>query len=174
AGPQGAVPLGPLIKAPAALAARLAFTALVERKDGERLRKALPPGARLVSREGDLWRWDGFTARADAPRAAAVRMEQKTRLSEIEEEIERLRPLTSDAKAGLTGAAERLRAAEETVRAARQGPRDAEAGAAQAREAVERLQREGARRDARAQSLDETIARFEAERAEAEAALATA
>jgi chromosome segregation protein len=43
-----------------------------------------------------------------------------------------------------------------------------------AREEVERYAREAARRDARAQSLDETIARFEAERAEAETALEAA
>src|SRR5439155_21647120 len=169
AGPQGAVPLGPLIKAPAALAARLAFTALVERKDGERLRKALPPGARLVSKEGDLWRWDGFTARADAPRAAAIRMEQKTRLAEVEDEIDRQKPQTAQAKTVQVEAAARLRAAEEAVRNARLAPREAEQETARTREAVERLEREGARRDARAQSLDETIARFEAERIEAEA-----
>jgi chromosome segregation protein len=172
--PQGASPLGPLIQAPAALTARLAFTALVARADGERLQKALPPGARLVSVEGDLWRWDGFTARADAPRPAAVRMEQKTRLVEVEREIERLKPEAAAAKAAQAAAAQRLRSAEEAVRVARQAPREAEAKAAQAREAVDRLGREGARRDARAQSLDETIARFEAEREEAGAALAAA
>ena len=36
----------------------------------------LKPGQRLVSREGDLWRWDGFVSRAEAPRPAAVRLEQ--------------------------------------------------------------------------------------------------
>jgi chromosome segregation protein len=65
--PDGATPLGPLVKAPPALAARLAFTALVNRADGERLAGQIAPGCRLVSREGDLWRWDGFVARAEAP-----------------------------------------------------------------------------------------------------------
>ena len=66
------IPLAPLVRAPEALAARLAHVALVERADGDRLQKRLSPGARLVSREGDLWRWDGFTARAAAPKPAVV------------------------------------------------------------------------------------------------------
>ncbi len=172
--PEGATPLAPLVKAPPALAARLAFTALVERKDGERLQKALAPGARLVSREGDLWRWDGFTARAEAPKPAAVRLEQKTRLAEVETEIERLTPAAGQAAEAHKAAQARLRAAEDALREARRAPQDAERVLGAARETVERLDREAARRDARAQSLDETIARFDAERAEAEAALEAA
>ena len=32
---------------------------------GQALQPQLKPGQRLVSREGDVWRWDGFTAAAD-------------------------------------------------------------------------------------------------------------
>ena len=35
---------------------------VVERSNGAHLSGALKPGQRLVSREGDLWRWDGFAA----------------------------------------------------------------------------------------------------------------
>ncbi|HYG25512.1 MAG TPA: chromosome segregation protein SMC, partial [Caulobacteraceae bacterium] len=169
--PAGATPLGPLVKAPPALAARLAFTALVDRKDAEALQKALAPGCRLVTKEGDLFRWDGFTARAEAPKPAAVRLEQKTRLAEVEREIEKLTPAASRAAEALNAAQQRLRAAEEALRTARRAPQECERTLGAAREAVERLDRESARRDARAQSLDETIARFDAERAEAETAL---
>ena len=51
---------------------------------------------------------------------------------------------------------------------------DVERQVAAAREISERYARESARRDARAQSLDETISRFEAERVEAETALQAA
>ena len=172
--PDGATPLAPLIKAPPELAARLAFTALVERKDGERLSKALPAGARLVSREGDLWRWDGFTARSEAPRPAAIRLEQRTRLAEAEAEIETLTPAAEEAAATLKTAQLRFRTAEETLRDRRRAPQEAERALATARDTVERLTNEATRRDARAQSLDETIARFDAERIEAETALAAA
>jgi chromosome segregation protein len=172
--PDGATPLAPLIKAPPELAARLAYTALVARADGERLSKALPAGARLVSREGDLWRWDGFTARAEAPRPAAIRLEQRTRLAEVESEIETLTPAADRATATLKSAQTRFRAAEEALRDTRRAPQDAERALATARDTVERLTNEATRRDARAQSLDETIARFDAERVEAETALAAA
>jgi len=172
--PQGATPLAPLIAAPPQLAARLAFTALVERADGPRLQGALPPGARLVSRQGDLWRWDGFTAKAEAPRPAQVRLEQKTRLAAIEAEIAVLGPGATRAREDQARAGKQLADAEQAARLARAAPRGAELDVARAREAVERLEREGARRDARAQSLDETIARFDAERGEAAATLETA
>ncbi|MDP1632365.1 MAG: AAA family ATPase, partial [Caulobacter sp.] len=172
--PEGATPLAPLIKAPPELAARLAFTALVARADGERLRKTLAVGARLVSREGDLWRWDGFTARSEAPRPAAIRLEQRTRLAEAEAEIEALTPQANAATETLKAAQTRFRAAEEALRDIRRRPQDADRAVNAAREAVDRLAHEAARRDARAQSLDETIARFESEQAEAETALAAA
>ena len=169
--PKGATPLGPLIAAPPELAARLAFTALVERKDAERLVQFLAPGARMVSREGDLWRWDGFVAHAEAPKAAAVRLQQRRQLAEIEAEIERLTPATAEAARAHTEASAALSAAAATLIEARRGPPVAEQALGVAREAVERIDREAARRDARIQSLDQTIAHFEAERAEAQAAL---
>jgi len=172
--PKGATPLGPLIAAPPQLAARLAHTALVDRADGERLAKALPPGARLVSKEGDLWRWDGFVARAEAPKPAAIRLEQKTRLSEVEGEIDRLSPAAADAAKALATAAARVQAADAAARAARGAVQEADRAVGPARDKVETLGRDAARRDARAQSLDETIARFDAERIEAETVLATA
>ena len=168
--PEGARPLGPLVKAPPALAARLALTALVERADGSRLQALVPPGARLVSKEGDLWRWDGFVARAEAPRPAAVRLEQRRRLADLEAEIEQLTPAAAQAAAAHREATTALRAAEEALRAARRGPEGAERAVGLARDEVDRHAREIARRDARAQSLDETIARFDAERVEAETA----
>jgi chromosome segregation protein len=170
--PDGATPLAPLIKAPPELAARLSHVAVVERADGDRLAKGLPVGARLVSKEGDLWRWDGFVARADAPKPAAVRLEQRTRLAEVEAEIDQVAPRAEAATAALKTAADALRVAEETLRDKRRGPPDAERLLTGAREQVARYEREAAQREARAQSLDDTIARFEAERAEAETALA--
>jgi chromosome segregation protein len=172
--PQGATPLGPLVQAPEALAARLAFTALVERAEGERLQGRLPPGCRLVSREGDLWRWDGFTARAEAPKPAAVRMEQKTRLAELEAEIEAVTPQAKAGREALGQAQAALRTAEEALKAARREPPLWEQKAAAARQALARFEQEAARKEAQAASLDELIGRFEAEVAEHKAACETA
>jgi chromosome segregation protein len=172
--PEGAEPLAPKVNAPPALAARLAQIAVVAREDGDRLQKLLPVGARLVSREGDLWRWDGFVARADAPKPAAIRMEQKTRLAEVEAEIEGLSPKATAAKQVLQEASARVRAAEEALRASRREPPAAEQKVSAARGDLEKLDREAARREAQAQSLDDMTGRFEAELADAEAVLAVA
>jgi len=172
--PEGVTPLAPLVKAPPALAARLAYVALVDRADGDRLQKLLPPGGRLVSKEGDLWRWDGFTARAEAPKPAAVRLEQKTRLAEVEAEIEKLEPRAKAAREAQAAAAERVRKAEEALRNARREPPALEQKAAQARQALQRYEQEAARTEARAASLDDLIGRFEAELAEHEGQLAAA
>ncbi len=150
------------------------MTALVARADGDRLQKTLLIGARLVSREGDLWRWDGFTSRAEAPKPAALRLAQRARLQELEATIARLAPGVDDAAKTHAEAIVRVRAADGALGLARQAPPAAERAVGTAREAVERHAREAARRDARLQALDETLARFAAELAEAQTALAPA
>ncbi|MGB9393136.1 MAG: chromosome segregation protein SMC, partial [Xanthobacteraceae bacterium] len=72
--PAGAAALSEYVKAPAELARRLAQIGVVDRSEGAKLAKLLKPGQRLVSREGDLWRWDGFAAAAHAPTGAARRL----------------------------------------------------------------------------------------------------
>jgi len=172
--PAGATPLIDLVKAPLALSARLRFTALADRTQGDALQKQLAPGCRLVSKEGDLWRWDGFTSRAEAPRPAAVRLEQRTRLAEVETEIEGLTPKAAAAHKALKDAASALGVIEEQLRAARRETPVAEQKALTARVALERFDREAARKEAHAASLDDVIARFEAEKLEGEEALAAA
>lgn len=161
--PAGVEPLASHIDAPAALGARLNWCGLVNRQDGDRLAKSLPVGARLVSREGDLWRWDGFVSRAEAPKPAAIRMEQRNRLSELEDEIEALKPRVSEAQAALTSAADAVKAADQALRDARQKPAEAERGVVTARNAHDALSRAQAHREARAQALDEQLVRLEAE-----------
>jgi hypothetical protein len=69
--PDGAEPLINFVLAPPALQRRLSHIGVVSKALGQALQPQLKPGQRLVSREGDVWRWDGFTAAADAPSAAA-------------------------------------------------------------------------------------------------------
>jgi chromosome segregation protein len=164
--PEGATPLGPLVKAPPQLAARLALIALVDGADAARLAPQLPAGARLVSREGDLWRWDGFTVTAKAARPAELRLRQRARLTEIRAEIEALTPKATAASKAAADAAGRLTALEAELRRLRSQPPQTEAALQAARRRLESLERENALREARAQSLQDTVARFEAERAE--------
>jgi chromosome segregation protein len=87
--PEGVEPLSNYVGAPGVLARRMGQIGLVARAAGARLQAALQPGQRLVSREGDLWRWDGFRAGAeDAPSAAALRLQQLNRLTALKRDLE--------------------------------------------------------------------------------------
>ncbi|MEQ5869542.1 AAA family ATPase [Sagittula sp. NFXS13] len=86
--PMGVTSLAQHVSVPDVLVRRLAQIGLVEAEDGPRLQQQLSPGQRLVSLEGDLWRWDGFRAWAeDQPSAAALRLEQLNRLEGLKQEM---------------------------------------------------------------------------------------
>jgi chromosome segregation protein len=172
--PSGVQPLADHVTAPDQLKARLALCGVAARGEIERLAASLPVGARLVTVEGDLWRWDGFVQRAEAPRAAAVRMAQRTRLSELEAEIDTGKPALEAAQGQLKAAAEALRLADEAVKAARAAPIALDKAVTAARDRVEALARDQARKEARAQALDETLGRLTTEVEAADAALAEA
>ncbi|WP_112663256.1 chromosome segregation protein SMC [Microvirga flavescens] len=125
--PAGVQSLADVAKAPAALQRRLKQIGVAERIDGLRLRGELKPGQRLVSREGDLWRWDGFTTAAEAPSAAARRLAEKNRLGDLEREAaeareaaEHFRLQAEDALATVRTAASHEMQAIEAARQARQ------------------------------------------------------
>ena len=82
--PEGVESLLDHVTAPPALRRRLQQIGIVDRTAGAGLQSALAPGQRLVSRQGDLWRWDGYVASAEAPTAATQRLAQKNRLIEVE------------------------------------------------------------------------------------------
>ena len=85
--PGGATPLAKFVDAPHALSRRLAQVGVVSREEGTSLQAQLGVGQRLVSKEGDLWRWDGFAAAAEAPTASAQRLAQRNRLTELDGKI---------------------------------------------------------------------------------------
>ncbi len=84
--PQGVRSLSNFVSAPVTLKRRLAQIGLVDRANGDDYQAELAAGQRLVSREGDLWRWDGFTQAAKAKKAS-TKVEQRKRLGELDGEI---------------------------------------------------------------------------------------
>ncbi|TIV84291.1 MAG: chromosome segregation protein SMC, partial [Mesorhizobium sp.] len=109
--PDGVKSLASVVRAPSQLARRLAQIGIVEAADGRRLQALLAPGQRLVSRDGALWRWDGLTASADAPTAAAQRLAQKNRLAELDAEAVQATRVLREAEAALAQAEQALRQA---------------------------------------------------------------
>src|SRR6056297_1806012 len=86
--PDGVTALSAHVNVPQVLVRRMSQIGLVDPKDGPRLQPLLKPGQRLVTTEGDLWRWDGFRAWAeDAPSAAALRLQQLNRLEELKQQM---------------------------------------------------------------------------------------
>lgn len=88
--PPECEPLDRHVAAPAALRRRLTSIGVVaDAMTGERLQATLPRGVRLVSRDGGLWRWDGFVVRPGTETPAAARLAQRNRLAEVRAEKER-------------------------------------------------------------------------------------
>ncbi len=84
--PDGVEALANYVDAPAVLARRLQHIGVVDEATGAQLQKGLRSGQRLVSKAGDLWRWDGFSSAADAPTAAAKRLAERNRLGALQEQ----------------------------------------------------------------------------------------
>ena len=55
---------------------------------GWHLLRELKQGQRLVTRDGDSWRWDGLSSAADAPTTAAIRLQQRNRLADTRLSLE--------------------------------------------------------------------------------------
>ena len=153
--PAGAEPLIAKVQGPAELTRRLGQIGVVARADGARLQAALVPGQRLVSLDGDLWRWDGFVAAAEAPTAAAQRLAQKNRLAEIERwQVEFKIAADAAVEADRVAQAE-LVAADAESRAARQTQRDLLAAIARTREALTTTERAARDTEARLAGVQE-------------------
>ena len=160
--PDGVTALAQYVKAPLQLARRLAQIGVVDRAAGAQLATLLKPGQRLVSREGDYWRWDGFAAAAHAPTGAARRLAERGRLQAIEGELE-------TARADVVAKRQTLELAEAAVTAAaaaevqaRMQWRDAQRLTDNAREEHTAAEREIARNAARISALKEARVRISA------------
>ena len=112
--PAEATPLAAHVKAPAELERRLAFIGLVaDEATGAALQASLKPGQQLVTRDGAVWRWDGFTMHAGAPSAAAARLSQRNRLADIRQQIDTVAGEQAEAQKAVDAEASLLAAARE-------------------------------------------------------------
>ncbi|UHC18538.1 AAA family ATPase [Methylobacterium currus] len=167
--PAGARPLAERVAGPPALARRLRQVGLVEPADAARLRERLHPGQRLVTMRGDLHRWDGLTAAAEAPRPAARRLSERNRLEALVEAAAEAREQAEAAREthdALQAKAESAAAAE--IRAL-EGARLARRNLDGAREILSHAERREAEAAARRVALSEAEARLATEAEEAAA-----
>ena len=165
--PDGVEPLAQHVQAPAELARRLSQIGVIDKADGARLAALLKPGQRLVSSDGDLWRWDGFAADAHAPTGAARRLAERARLADIESELQVARAEADAARNAVKNAETVLQAAAAAEGQARTGARERQKEAHAARDRHEAAERELNRNAARLSALDEARQRLTASRDEA-------
>ena len=158
--PEGARPLSDFVQAPPALARRLAFTGIVFPDQGKALQSSLKPGQRLVSPRGDLWRWDGYAASADAPSAAAVRLAQRNRLNALDGEIEIAKERRAAVFAAYTAAKDAANAAREAERAAERDERGTDQSLIAAQDFSTKAARAAAERASQLASLEAEIRRL--------------
>ncbi len=172
--PEGVTPLDRLVEGPQQLRRRLAQVGVVSESDGKRLQSLLRPGQRLVTKTGALWRWDGYTASADAPTPAAQRLAQKNRLVELEQDAISARGRVEDAETALHRAEASLREAVEHERVARDQWRGNQRKLDEAREALAAAERAVGELATRRSALDEAKARLEENLEEAQVAVVEA
>ncbi|MGB0505738.1 MAG: chromosome segregation protein SMC, partial [Pikeienuella sp.] len=169
--PAGAERLAEQVKAPGALARRLNRTALVERAAGDGMQATLAPGWSLVSREGDLWRWDGYRAMAeDAPNAAAERLRQQNRLNEMQGALAKAAAEAEQRRGAHGEAKARLEAAAAADQAARNGRRIADGAASDTARAAAKAEADLDMVKGRREALETALTRRAEELAAAEAA----
>jgi chromosome segregation protein len=87
--------LAEVVEGPPALRRSLRQVGIVEAREGAKLAAFLRPGQRLVSREGDVWRWDGFVAAAAASSHAAGQSARTSRLAGLAREAAEARDVAA-------------------------------------------------------------------------------
>jgi chromosome segregation protein len=178
--PSLAEPLSGFVRGPAELARTLAQIGVVSREHGALLQAQLKPGQRLVSREGDLWRWDGFASAADSPSAAAQRLAERNRLGALEEQLAAFQAQADEADEARDAAAEAAQCAQSDEKTLRDRWRQAQSQLAAARDRLGKAEKGIQENNTKLAGLTEALSRVRqsaeealADKADAEEALAS-
>ena len=173
--PAGVTALTDFVTVPDVLLRRMSQVGLVDANVGAGLQTALLPGQRLVSLQGDLWRWDGLRAAAeDAPSAAALRLQQLNRLVELKRDLEEVAARAQGAAQAHEFLTTHLAALTSADQAARQARRDADRLVAEANRAASRAEAERSIALGKREAAGLALRRHEEEALAGRAALALA
>ncbi len=165
--PADATPLSKHVDAPPALSRILNHVGVVSRAVGAALQPQLQPGQRLVSREGDVWRWDGFVAAADAPSTAAKRLAERNRLTSLEAGMAEALSKSEAAKADFDQARQAVENGGRSEREKREAWRAATSALDVARRSLQTHERKLSEQTAQTSALDEATRRTKAQHHEA-------
>jgi chromosome segregation protein len=133
--PGGVPSLQEFVSGAASLALRLGQIGVApDEATARALAARLAQGQRLVTRDGALWRWDGFTVKSGAETGAVKRLRQRGRLNEIEPQLAAIETRLGEAEAGLAQSRAELDTAAEAERRAREALNSSIAGQREARD----------------------------------------
>ncbi|MGD9502503.1 MAG: AAA family ATPase, partial [Methyloceanibacter sp.] len=167
--PEGATPLSKFVKGPEVLARRLGQIGVVEAAQGGRLQTKLAPGQRLVSKDGDLWRWDGYSLKAGTDSAAGARLVERKRLAALKDDAAKAEALAAEAEAGRDREASRAERAKVLTKALRQEAKEAHAELDRTRDAIAASEHAAQATSKELGALTEALSRTRAALGEADA-----
>ncbi|OKH88735.1 chromosome segregation protein SMC [Thalassospira sp. TSL5-1] len=165
--PENVQALAKFVQAPALLNRRLWQIGVVEDDStGNWLCKDLKTGQRLVSKDGSLWRWDGYRILAGAELPAAVRLRQRNRLDELRSERDEIEGLVEESIERAELARETLERLNDEIAEARAGEQEAHRAAreadgqlSRAREEIANIKRDASAIESRLQAAEDVVNR---------------
>jgi chromosome segregation protein len=157
--PKGAVPLSQFVKGPKFLARRLAQIGVVDQASGQALQAKLKPGQRLVSKEGELWRWDGYRLKPGTTAAASSRLVERGRLEALQSAVPQAEARVSVAASELEAAKAHAEAAAQKLKALRQEGKEAQGELGRTRDAIASAEHEMQANNKRLGALAEALSR---------------
>ncbi|RNF35633.1 chromosome segregation SMC family protein [Paracoccus methylarcula] len=174
--PEGAAALAQHVTGPEALARRLSQVGLIpDAETGAALQAGLLPGQRLVTPEGDLFRWDGMRVMAgEASSSAALHLQKVNQLNEITAQVEEAQARADAAADAHDEARSRLNDASMQEKSARDGRREAERLLSDAARGATRAESDLAMANSRVESARGELTRHRADASDARTRLAQA
>jgi chromosome segregation protein len=161
--PHGVESLAVYVAGSPLLTRALSQVGLVARDEGASLQSALLPGQKLVSPEGDLWRWDGYSHKAEAPTGAAKRLAQRARLEELQDDISAAETASAAALAAQDEARHAVEAASTAQDMARQEAGTAQSALAEAQKSMAEAESAVAAQNEKLKALDGSLTRIAAD-----------
>lgn len=171
--PEGIESLAQYVQGPVALNARLSQIGIAaSEEDCVRLAKEMQQGQRLVTKDGALYRWDGFTVKAGTPASSQVRLERRNRLNALQPEIAQHQQIADQAKSCFEDLREQRGRIYEAEQQARENLQQASSVLRKLREDAQSAERRNALREQRLAGLRSALAELTQPMAEAEQGLA--
>lgn len=173
--PAGCQALSTVVRGPTQLHRRLGQIAVApDGADLQMLAGQLRQGQRLVSKTGEMWRWDGLHLKPGAQTAAETRLRQRNRLQDAMRELSAANTRLEETATAHAAARQTAETATESARAQATALRGQLVNLSQARERLDQATRAAAEQRSRLKILEAAVARLGTEKSEAETKLGEA